>query len=59
MELKLRPNIKAAIEIDGQPAIILENSVVYESIGAEEAFFYIKSASDNKEIKIRFLKNKE
>lgn len=59
MELKLQPDIKAAVEIDGQPIINLENSVVYENIGKEEAFLYIKSIIDNKEIKIKFLKNKE
>lgn len=57
MELKLAENVKAAVEIDGQPSINLENSMVYENVGTSEAFIYIKSTDGtNKEIKIRFLK---
>jgi hypothetical protein len=61
MELKLQPNVKAAVELDGQIIINIDNSVVYENIGKEEAFLYIKTLTEdpNKEIKIRFLKNKE
>lgn len=54
-ELKLQEKIKAAVEVDGTLIINMENSQVYESIGDQEAFFYIKS-NDGKEIKIRFAK---
>jgi hypothetical protein len=56
MELKLSDKIKAAVEIDGQSIITIENSTVYENIGNEEAFLYIKTLDGSKEIKIRFLK---
>jgi hypothetical protein len=56
MELKLSDKVKAAVEVDGQIVINIENSEVYENIGKEEAFLYIKSTIDNKQIKIRFLK---
>jgi hypothetical protein len=57
MELKLQDKIKAAVEVDGQVVINMENSLVYESIENEEAFIYIKSKEGSKEIKIRFLKS--
>jgi len=56
MEVKLQEKVKAAVEIDGQLFVNFENSAVYEHISNEEAFIYIKSVVDNKEIKIRFLK---
>lgn len=56
MELKLQPNIKAAVEIDGVLTIDFNNSVVYETIENEEAFFYIKTPDDSKQVKIRFVK---
>ena len=61
MEVKLREKIKAAVEIDGQLFIDFSSSLVYENIGKEEAFIYVKSIPDtstgiSKEIKIRFLK---
>lgn len=55
MELKLAEKIKAAVELNGEVIINMENSQVFENIGNEEAFFYIKS-NDGKEIKIRFSK---
>jgi hypothetical protein len=55
MELKLQEKIKAAVELNGEVIINMENSSVYENIGTEEMFLYIKS-TDGKEIKIRFLK---
>ena len=54
-ELKLQDKVKAAVEVNGEVIINMENSQVFENIGAEEAFFYIKS-NDGKEIKIRFSK---
>ena len=61
MEVKLQEKIKAAVEINGQLFIDFSNSLVYENIGKEEAFIYIKTVPDvstgeSKEIKIRFLK---
>jgi len=59
MELKLNEKVQAAVEVDGQIIINMENSQVYESIDKEEAFIYIKSIIDpstTKEVKIRFLK---
>jgi hypothetical protein len=61
MELNLVKNVFAAVEVDGQVVINADNSVVYESVGDEEAYIYIKSATsdDNqffREVKIRFLK---
>jgi hypothetical protein len=58
MELKLSDKVAAAIEINNEPFLNFENSVVYENIEKNEAFLYIKSAdpSINKEAKIRFLK---
>jgi len=56
MELKINDKIKAAVELDGEVIINMENSSVYESVGKEEAFIYIKSKETGKEIKIRFLK---
>jgi hypothetical protein len=56
MELKINDKIKAAVELDGEVIINMENSSVYESIGKEEAFIYIKSKETAKEIKVRFLK---
>jgi hypothetical protein len=55
MELKLEPTVKAAVELNGEVIINMENSLVYENIGDTEMFLYIKS-TDGKEIKIRFLK---
>jgi len=54
--MKLEKDIKAAVEIDGQVVISMENSQVFQNIGKEEAFLYIKS-TDGKEVKVRFLKN--
>jgi hypothetical protein len=59
MELKLQPEIRAAVEIDGTLAIDFNNSMVYENIDKEEAFFYIKTPDDSKQIKIRFVKPKK
>lgn len=59
MELKLQPDIRAAVEIDGVVSIDFANSLVYEKIENEEAFFYIKNADDSKQIKIKFLKIKK
>jgi len=56
MELKLQEKIKAAVEINGEIIVNMENSLVFEHIGKDEAFFYIKSETEGKEIKIRFLK---
>ena len=57
MELKLSEKVKAAVELNGEVVINMENSAVYESIEKEEAFIYIKSKTEEgKEIKIRFLK---
>lgn len=55
MELKLADKVKAAVELNGELIINMDNSSVYESIEKEEMFLYIKS-TDGKEIKIRFLK---
>lgn len=55
MELKLAEKVKAAVELNGEVVINMDNSSVYESIEKEEMFLYIKS-TDGKEIKIRFLK---
>ena len=57
MELKLQDKIRAAVEVDGQIVINIENSVVYESIEDKEAYLYIKAVDGTKEIKIRFLKS--
>jgi len=57
MEVKLQEKIKAAVEIDGQLVVNFDNSMVYENIDKEEAFLYIKTIDNTKEIKIRFLKN--
>lgn len=54
-ELKLQEKVKAAVTVNGEAIINMENSQVFENISNEEAFFYIKS-NDGKEIKIRFLK---
>lgn len=54
-ELKLQDKVKAAVEVNGEIIINMDNSLVYENIGNEEAFFYIKS-NDGKEVKIRFMK---
>lgn len=59
MELKIADKVKAAVEIDNQLIVGLDNSVVFENIGDNEAFIFIKSTVDNKEIKIRFLKKTE
>jgi hypothetical protein len=62
MEVKLTDKVKAAVEVDGVVIINMENSQVFESIGKEEAFIYIKNTLDEpgkpgREIKIRFLKS--
>jgi len=60
MELKLSDKIIAAVEVNGELIVNFENSAVYENIGKEEAFLYIKSTVEGgKEIKIRFLKKPE
>jgi len=61
MEVKLKPTIKAAVEIDDVAAINLENSIVYASIEDNEIYVYIKNTLNEpgkigKEIKLRFLK---
>ena len=56
MELKLSDKITAAVEIDGRSVVGFGDSQVYESIGSEEAFIYIRSASDGREVKIKFTK---
>lgn len=54
-ELKLQEKVKAAVEVNSEVIINMENSQVFENIGNEEAFLFIKS-NDGKEIKIRFAK---
>jgi len=54
-ELKLQEKVKAAVEVNSEVIINMENSQVFENIDNEEALFYIKS-NDGKEIKIRFAK---
>lgn len=61
MELKLNEKVKAAVEVDGQVIINMENSQVYETIGTDEAYVYITTIPDPstgefRSIKIRFLK---
>lgn len=56
MEVKIAQNVMAAVEIDGELIANFDNSATYESISDNEAFFYIKNLTNNKEIKIRFLK---
>ncbi len=58
MELKLNEKVKAAVEVNKQVIINMDNSVVYESVeeGNSEAFIYIRSLDGSNEIKIRFLK---
>jgi hypothetical protein len=60
MELKLVKNIMAAIEINSELLVNFENSVVYENIGEEEVFLYIRSNTpEGKEVKMRFIKKVE
>jgi hypothetical protein len=59
MELKLVPDVKVAVEMNGESLVNLENGIVYESIALNEAYLFIKSAVDGKEIKIKFLKKEE
>ena len=57
MELKLQENIKAAVEVDGEVIINMENSTVYfDNSIDEDMYLYIKS-SEGKEIKIRLAKD--
>ena len=65
MELKLNEKIKAAVEVNGEVIINMENSQVYETIEKDEAFIYVKSIllpdpstgeSKEIEVKVRFLK---
>jgi hypothetical protein len=61
MEVKQNEKVKAAVEINGQVIINMENSQVFETINKEEAFFYISSVPDPStgevnSVKIRFLK---
>ena len=58
MELKLNPDIRAAVQINNETIVNLDNSLVYESIDYNEAYIFIRSA-DGKEIKIRFVKKLE
>jgi len=56
MELKLQENIKAAVEVDGEVIINMENSTVYfDNSVDEDMYLYIKS-SEGKEIKVRLAK---
>lgn len=55
-ELTENKKIKALITINDTPFIESEESKIYEYIGTDEAFIYIKGNSDQK-IKIHFSKN--
>ena len=64
MELKLKPTIKVAVEMDGASLINLENSNVYASTEGEEIYLYIKNTLDEpgkpgRELKLRFVKINE
>lgn len=60
MELKIADKILAAVEVNGELVVNFENSVVYENIGEDEAFLYIRSnAPEGKEVKMRFVKKVE
>jgi len=57
MKLKFEEDIKVAVEVDGKPFITSEEGILYQNVGDNEAFLYIKNAEENKEIKIRFAKD--
>jgi hypothetical protein len=56
MKLKFEEDLKVAVEIDGKPFITLEEGILYQHIGDDEAFFYIKNSEETKEIKIKIIK---
>lgn len=57
MDLKFEKNVKVSVEIDGKPFIKIDEGIFYQNIKDKEAFFYIKNTDENKEIKIKFLKD--
>jgi len=57
MKLKFEEDIKVAVEIDGKPFITLEEGILYEYVGDDEAYLYIKNTDENKEIKIKIIKD--
>jgi len=61
MKLKLEKDVKVAVEINGQKFVGLEDGILYQSIDdkEDEVFIFIKSSTDNKEMKIKMIKEKE
>lgn len=58
MKLKFEEKIKVAVEVDGKPFISSEEGVLFQHIGDDEAFLYIKNMDETKEIKVKITKDK-
>lgn len=57
MKLTFEKDLKVAVEVNGEPFINLEKGVLYQSIGDNEAYLYIKNTDKDKEIKIKIIKD--
>jgi len=60
MKLKLEKDIKVAVEINGVNYINMDNGQLFQNIDDEDnqILFYIKSSTEQKEIKIKLVKEK-
>lgn len=60
MKLKLEKDIKVAVEINGVNYINMDNGQLFQNIDDEDnqILFYIKSPTEQKEIKIKLVKEK-
>jgi len=56
MKLKFEEDIKVAVEVDGKPFISMEEGILFEHVGDNEAFLYIKNEDESKQIKIKIEK---
>jgi len=56
MKLTLEQNISVAVEVNGEKFVGSEDGILYQQINDKEILLYIKSKTEEKEIKIRILK---
>ncbi|MFW6311744.1 MAG: hypothetical protein ACOC1K_05860 [Nanoarchaeota archaeon] len=54
--LKRRDDIKVAVTVDDKPHITSDEGVVYEAIEDHQAYLFIKTKDESKNIKIKLFK---
>lgn len=56
MKLTLEKDIRVAADINGEKFVGLEDGVLYQHMTDDEIFLFIKSKNEEKELKIRIIK---